>query len=265
MKRQLKYVLLSFLVIVISASVLISSHASENPKILFDEGHNEWITTESAQTLVSELERNGFAVESTGWKITNYDMLSGYDVFVIGNAWSDFGNAELNAIQKYFNRGGGILLLGLGWSWEDNHPGEAYPMNEVGQLFDASFNSDIIMDPTNNTTGKGSAIFHTPFIDSSHPVTSDVMRIGAHNINHGSINVSTDWETLITGDNNSYGGYRSSPYPRGSNPPVLAVKKAYEMGGRVAVLSSEEYLHDNHIDEFDNKILALSLIWWLAG
>ncbi len=38
-------------------------------------------------------------------------------VLIVGNAWSTFQEAEIQAVQKFVEDGGGILLSGLQWSW----------------------------------------------------------------------------------------------------------------------------------------------------
>ncbi|MBS3788851.1 carboxypeptidase regulatory-like domain-containing protein [Candidatus Bipolaricaulota bacterium] len=231
-------------------------------KILFDESHEEWNTTDNSQILVNSLRSDGFLIEKIAeGKITN-QKLDNYGIYVVGNAWAEFKTSELEVIENYFNEGGRILLIGLGWSWIDYNSGEKYPMNEVAKKFGASFNTDIIMDPTNHTTDKGSAIFHRPFI-SSHPITKGVDRIGARGNLIGSIDLSNGWEVLVKGDSDSYSGYHEAPYPQGSNPPVLAVRRDLDSGGKIVILTGD-YFIDEHIKEFDNKVLTLNLFKWLA-
>ncbi|MBS3788849.1 PEGA domain-containing protein [Candidatus Bipolaricaulota bacterium] len=232
-------------------------------KILFDESHEEWIKTDNSQVLVNFLESKGYSIDKTKKEVITAQRLANYEVYVIGNAWADFKSTELKMIQDYFEEGGSILLLGLGWSWVDYNSGEKYPMNEVAKMFGVSFNTDIIMDPTNHTTNRGSAIFHHPFI-SSHSITEGVDRIGARGHNIGSIDLSKEWEVLVKGDNDSYSGYHENPYPQGTNPPVLAVRENSDAGGKMVILTGD-YFIDEHIKEFDNKELALNLFKWLTS
>jgi uncharacterized membrane protein len=41
----------------------------------------------------------------------------GKGVLMIGNGWQTYTNAEQLVIQNYVQSGGGLLMLGLGWSW----------------------------------------------------------------------------------------------------------------------------------------------------
>jgi hypothetical protein len=61
-------------------------------------------------------------------------------VLIIDNRWSpQFTDAEIAAVAAFVERGGGVLAVGAGWSWQNRQPGEgelpaeldAYPMNEI--------------------------------------------------------------------------------------------------------------------------------------
>jgi multiple sugar transport system substrate-binding protein len=232
-------------------------------KVLVDEGHSEWLVSGNAQTLIQALEDKGYIVETFSGMLTQ-SLLNTYSVLVIGTAWSLFVQSEIQAIEDFVQNGGGLWLTGLGWSWVDYHPGstiEDYPMNKIAQKFGAFFNPDIIFDPTDYTNVPASAIFHSPFIET-HPATQGVNIIGATEAFHGSISIQTG--TILTaGDEDSYGGYHESPYPNpGSHPPNCA---AIEFGaGKVIVVSQEGFFIDNFIDEYDNKMLGLNIVDWLA-
>ena len=232
-------------------------------KVLVDEGHSEWLVSGNAQTLIQALEDKGYIVETFSGMLTQ-SLLSTYSVLVIGTAWGSFAQSEIQAIEDFVKNGGGLWLTGLGWSWVDYHPGstlEDYPMNKIAQRFGAFFNPDIIFDPTDYTNDPGSAIFHSPFIET-HPATQGVNMIGATGALHGSISVQTG-TILIAGDDDSYGGYHESPYPNpGSHPPNCA---AIEYGaGKVIVVSQEGFFIDDLIDEYDNKMLGLNIVDWLV-
>lgn len=232
-------------------------------KVLIDEGHSEWLVSGNAQTLIQALEDKGYVVDTFTGTLTQ-SLLSGYCVLVIGTAWGSFAQSKIQAIEDFVKNGGGLWLIGLGWSWVDYHPGttiEDYPMNKIAQRFGAFFNPDIIFDPTDYTNIPASAIFHLPFIQS-HRVTQGVTRIGATGAFHGSINIQTG-TILITGDDDSYGGYHESPYPNpGSHPPNCAAIKCGS--GKVIVISQEGFFIDVLIDECNNKMLGLNIVDWLA-
>ena len=68
-----------------------------------------------------------------GWLDQN--LLSDAGVVFIGNAWGAFMQAELDALNEFLQQGGGLFLMGLGWSWEPHNEGRTlddYPMNQIG-------------------------------------------------------------------------------------------------------------------------------------
>lgn len=59
---------------------------------------------------------------------------------IVPNAWADFTDAEIAAIEEHVFYGGGLLVAGLGWSWRDFGPHglenrsdaiSVYPMNRL--------------------------------------------------------------------------------------------------------------------------------------
>jgi hypothetical protein len=229
-------------------------------KILVDEGHSEWLTTKNAKSLL----KGAGEVSSHKGKL-DANLLSKFDVLVIGTAWGSFDNSELLAIKEFVAKGGRLLLTGLGWSWVDYHPESTiddYPMNKIASMFGAFFNPDIICDPTDNTGHQCSATF-APV--SGHPIASGgIKRIGSKGANIGSVAVprADVWAAVIGGDADAYSTYHESPY----KSTYVLVVIGYEAGS-VVILSHEGFLIDDHIEEYDNKILGRNIfIWlWLAG
>jgi hypothetical protein len=83
-------------------------------------------------------------------------------VVLIGNAWGDFSQQEIDALKSFVSSGGGLLLMGLGWSWEPYNPGKTlddYPMNKIGEVFGIRWIDGYISDPTNSYNGQ--PVFHT--------------------------------------------------------------------------------------------------------
>ena len=60
-----------------------------------------------------------------GWKYTVQPVpgviddahLKGKGVLVIGNAWGNLTDTEIKAIENFVSNGGGLFVVGLGWSW----------------------------------------------------------------------------------------------------------------------------------------------------
>ena len=78
------------------------------------------------------------------------DQLKCVDALVWGNAWQ-VSDQQLIDVVNYVSRGGGLLLGGLGWSWQQLGPGasasrplalDAYPANRLGAAFGFAFTAD---------------------------------------------------------------------------------------------------------------------------
>ncbi|HRI26455.1 MAG TPA: hypothetical protein PK239_02760 [Chitinophagales bacterium] len=118
-------------------------------------GHGEWLNFGNATTLKSQLQVNGYAVANISGTITAAALV-GKGVLMIGNGWGTYSEAEKNAIFTYVQNGGGLLMLGLGWSWVAYNSGglSAYPMNQIGQQFGFYWTDTGISDPTNQYNGQ---------------------------------------------------------------------------------------------------------------
>lgn len=95
---------------------LAGSHGS--PSILIASGHCEWLPTLTpGWTLPARLAAWGYSVNDLPGDIDDA-KLDGAGVLIIGNAWGDLADSEINAIERFVSRGGGLLVAGLGWSWQ---------------------------------------------------------------------------------------------------------------------------------------------------
>jgi GEVED domain/HYR domain/CARDB/Domain of unknown function DUF11 len=105
--------------------------------ILISTGHGEYVTPAAISTFSNNAISNGYSVSypSGGFTAAN---LSGVGMVVIGNALTPIPQAELDALAAHLQSGGGILAIGLGWSWQSYGPDggnlDAYPMNKVAAL-----------------------------------------------------------------------------------------------------------------------------------
>ncbi|MBO3840674.1 MAG: hypothetical protein QXJ72_08125 [Thermoproteota archaeon] len=130
-------------------------------KILVTTGHREWYGGDNFNSFKSELERRGYNVIRFSGAISQ-SILSDVGVVLIGNAWGELSPSEINVLREFVEGGGGLFLMGLGWSWEPYNPGKTlddYPMNKIGGLFGIRWIDGYISDPTNNYNGQ--PIFHT--------------------------------------------------------------------------------------------------------
>lgn len=75
------------------------------------------------------------------------ESLKQADIALIGNAWNSFSDDEVHVLSNFVENGGSLLLLGLGWSFEDYNPKKginAYPMNQIGKGFGIRWNTEVI-------------------------------------------------------------------------------------------------------------------------
>jgi len=134
---------------------------SGSRRVLVTTGHREWLGGENFESFKRELESLGYTVTRFSGQISASE-LSGVGVVLIGNAWGDFTREEVEELQSFVYKGGGLLLMGLGWSWEPNNPGRTlddYPMNKIGEVFGIRWIDGYITDPTNSYNGQ--PVFHT--------------------------------------------------------------------------------------------------------
>lgn len=96
---------------------------SGTKKILVMVGHREWYGGTNFDSFKQELESRGYTVTRFSGQIS-VSSLSGAGVVLIGNAWGDFSQQEIDALKSFVSTGGGLLLMGLGWSWEPYNPGK---------------------------------------------------------------------------------------------------------------------------------------------
>ncbi len=128
------------------------ANSKDDASIRIASGHCEWLPTRTDDwPLPQDLTDWGYAVTETAGKIDDA-QLDGADVLIIGNAWGNFEPSEIEAVERFVARGGGLLAAGLGWSWKDSSPRpgfacegrnqgqdvndmSTYPMNRLGKPF----------------------------------------------------------------------------------------------------------------------------------
>lgn len=135
-------------------------------KVMASSGHGEWVPFGGLMPLKMELESRGYTFNEAAAPIDNV-LLSDCDVLIFGNAWGSINDTEIDAIESFVSNGGGLLMLGLGWSWDAYHPSstmEDYPMMKLSAPYGAHWLTHYIVDPTNQSPD-ASAIFHVFYPD----------------------------------------------------------------------------------------------------
>jgi hypothetical protein len=137
--------------------------ASRTRRVLVTRGHREWNGGDDFNSLQAALQQRGYSF--TRWSGSlDAQTLADVGVVIIGTAWAPFTATEIATLDLFVNNGGGVLLMGLGWSWEPYNPGHTlddYPMNVIGANYGIRWIDGYVTDPTNQF--KGGPVFHTFF------------------------------------------------------------------------------------------------------
>jgi uncharacterized protein YvpB len=146
-------------------------NARGSKQVLYTTGHSEWATASGLSGLAGRMSKEGYTFNALPGAVTS-EKLETAGVLIIGNGWKAFSDVEIQAIERFTAAGGGVWLLGLGWSWTQYHPSstiEDYPMTKVAAPFGIRWLTNIISDPTNNING--SPIFTTFYPSASTSLT----------------------------------------------------------------------------------------------
>lgn len=193
-----------------------------------------------------------------------YEKLKEYNLFVFSaNFKRNLGprptEDEAQAILKYAEKGGGVLIFGEDnyWNlWTNDYT------NVLSTQFGVFFNTDRLLDPTNYDTSvwgsEGGAQRHIVVHNiTEHPTTAGVNNV----ILHGSaslINNNPAGVVVLAGDDDTYSDVYPG-YPPGSYPPMAI---ALEHGsGRIFFIGDGGWLGD----VYDNKLFMINILKWLAG
>ncbi len=136
------------------------SDLARSGRIGFTTGHREFLNGPSLAAFGLKARVEGFSMEAVPGTLTA-DAIRGYGALIVGNAWAPFSDAETEVLRQYAARGGGLILLGLGWSFAPNNPGKTlpdYPMQRLGAVFGVQWLEGGISDPTH--VYQGTPIFH---------------------------------------------------------------------------------------------------------
>jgi hypothetical protein len=126
-------------------------------------GHCEWMPRklgQKAKILRQALDDWGYSMSVIPGRLTD-GSFENIGVLVVGNAWTDFNQSEIEAVRNFVSNGGGLLVVGLGWSWRDysitNHDScsiqqnapvslnalNEYPMNKLLEPYGIRWTGDV--------------------------------------------------------------------------------------------------------------------------
>ncbi len=127
--------------------------------LCYTTGHGEWWRGNGS--FAARMAGRGWAIRPLPGRVVP-QALKGVSVLLIGNAWGDFTPGEVDAIRIFVQDGGGLCLLGLGWSWAQYHPTvpfDAYPMMQMAEPYEVRWLTNVISDPTHRY--KDGPLFHS--------------------------------------------------------------------------------------------------------
>lgn len=118
-------------------------------QIGYTTGHGEWLGETAA--LVALVTSNGLTLRPLPAPIS-FSVLADCSALIVGVAWKDFTASEIEAVRQFVSNGGGLCLVGVGWSWEQTGKKlQDYPMNKLGEPFAVHWPTGYLGDPTHHT------------------------------------------------------------------------------------------------------------------
>jgi len=129
-------------------------------RIGYSTGHGEWLRDGGPNGWAAALAPHGYTAVPVAGPL-DAAALAGVDVLLVGDAWGTIQPAEVEAVRAWVADGHGLLMVGLGWSWDAYHPGayEDFPMHLLAAPYGVRWARSGIWDPTDNLDG--SPVFHT--------------------------------------------------------------------------------------------------------
>lgn len=276
---KFKLLLNKFQVLVLLLPVLIFisfvtsvSTVQEDYKVAFDETSpfkKEGLIFETAwygsSNFANSLRNNGFNVSKISDKPITHEKLKGYDILIILSSNEDYSWSEIDAIEKFVENGGGLLLAVDHWRGK-----EEFATAGIAKRFGVSFARDVnICDPLNYYTKDAKDIVKISDI-KSHAITKNVSSFyydrGTCIINSGSSNVlantsSEAWcDDVWDGD---WGNVEKDPDEITGPFPILS-EMTYGKGKIVFIGSRSLFIND-WLNSLDNGQLGLNIVNWLAN
>ena len=116
--------------------------------IAYTTGHREFrLLTDTADYADGEtVRRLGLHSKPLTAPVTS-NQLSGVSVVFVGIAWQEITAEEIETLRQFVWNGGGLYLMGLGWSWLAYHPTNTmsdYPMEKAAAPYDGHWLDGVV-------------------------------------------------------------------------------------------------------------------------
>jgi len=121
--------------------------ATQEGGVGYTTGHREWVNTTNVNPLITVLEAEGGSLQEVSGIVTE-QQLEELSVLIVGNSWEQFTSDEKSLIDLWNQQGGGLLLVGLGWSWPmyNSSTLPEYPINQLAEPFEIMWLGGTVTD-----------------------------------------------------------------------------------------------------------------------
>lgn len=223
--------------------------------------------SEGCSYFAALLRENGFSASNIiTTKPITYEKLKRYDVLIILSSSQDFSSSEVEAIEKFVNNGGGLLLV-VDTNWRNLTMD--YPANTIAKRFGVNFAMNGVIYDAIDHYGKTEEYRNIPIISDikSHEITTNVsdffMTPGTYIKNTGSSNVLAysdrdAWFDNFIGDE----GIKEIDEINGPFP--ILSEMSYGKGKIVFIPDNGLFLNSWMKYYENNAKLGLNIVKWLA-
>jgi hypothetical protein len=247
-----KYVLALIIILLLSLNSV-----SAEKTILVDKYHdtdNWWGDPQgTGSILFQELSAMGFNNKVITEPFSD-ETLKGTNIVVLWNPNNPLEESEINALVKYVENGGSILVLGS--NEMDMIEPTRESINKLLENFDIRIMKNGTDDPTNRKGCSCTPIIHNL---ADHPTTEGIESIILYK--PASLEIKGKAIAIAKGDNDTF-SIGSEPVG-GENVVVVAVSQ--KGSGKVAVIGSSFIFDNGKIGDMNNKQFSKNLFTWLGN
>jgi hypothetical protein len=252
------------------------AYTSKNPRVLFDEAHDNFHrTTGNFGPFAALIRADGYTVVPNPDAFTN-ERLKDFDILVISNArgpanGSAFSDAEIEAVTTWIKNGGSLLLVA------DHTPFGGYAERLANRL-GIDMSKGYTDDPANRDPVIKDLLFSRDNkLLGDHPITrgrTDSERINRVVSFTGQSLKSTEGTVILKLADTAYDEFPNSEEKKPAAGRAQAIALSYGKGkvfvsGEAAMLTAQLTPQGRkfgmNVDGIDNRQYALNVMHWLSG